>query len=435
MRRRGRTLVIPASIRELSQWSFRDVASIRAVQFEAGSQVQRLERGTFGGFQSLRSICIAASVEFIGKKCFIDDDSSGEPYSFLETVTFEPKSKLREIAAGAFAYCEYLKKLVIPASVEKMSGASLPDEVCQIELESGNPHFEVHSDFLIDLKHHFILRYLGRASDIPIPDEIEKIDDGCFRDCKWVSQVRFGPSARLSSIGRNAFYSCKGVKVINIPSSVTCLGDYCFGNCESLHTVTFCAGSTLKCIPDSAFTECHLLESITVPSTVTTLGGSCFSGCYKLAHSPMPIDSEVVRIENLAFSGCSSLTSLFLPSSVQFVGPGCFEGCRALLAVTFGSPSNLRELLDFPPLLSGFAAIPDSVESLALSGISQYERAHRSPERALTFGIDSRLSEVRERSSLWYKPSPSFLHISTRSLKLLRMKSEFKTGSQPYGWP
>jgi hypothetical protein len=50
--------------------------------------------------------------------------------------------------------------------------------------------------------------------------------------------------------------------------------------------------------------------------------------------------------------------------------------------------------------------------------------------RTLTFGIDSRLSDLRPRSPLWGRPPPSFLQFSSLSLKRLRVKSEFENGSQ-----
>jgi hypothetical protein len=59
-----------------------------------------------------------------------------------EAVTFEPGSKLRELESDAFANCDFLKRLRIPGSVEKMTGASLPDIAksksrIQIHISSG----------------------------------------------------------------------------------------------------------------------------------------------------------------------------------------------------------------------------------------------------------------------------------------------------------
>jgi hypothetical protein len=88
-------------------------------------------------------------------------------------------------------------------------------------------------------------------------------------------------------------------------------------------------------------------------------------------------------------------------------------------------------LLDFPPLLCGSVPIPDSVEILALGGTFRPLGTPCSPGRTLTFGIESRLAEFSGKSTTWKRPSPVFLQFSTRSLKLLRMNSEFEIVRQP----
>jgi hypothetical protein len=103
---------------------------------KAGSQIRRLESCTFPQNCSLRSICIAASVEFIARSSFIAlDPAHSRLISDLSIVTFEAGSKLREIEAGAFSGCPMLKRMCIPASVERMTGKSLPlPQDCRIEI-------------------------------------------------------------------------------------------------------------------------------------------------------------------------------------------------------------------------------------------------------------------------------------------------------------
>jgi hypothetical protein len=121
MKPNSKTLVIPASITVLRQGSFQDATGVQHVKFEAGSALSRLETGTFGLCRSLQTVDIAASVEFIGTKCFMEFGPTT-----LKIVRFEGRSKLREIEADAFYGCFLLPELSISASVETMSGASLP---------------------------------------------------------------------------------------------------------------------------------------------------------------------------------------------------------------------------------------------------------------------------------------------------------------------
>jgi hypothetical protein len=424
----------------LTKDSFLNAQSVEEVMFEQGSRIRRLASNTFAWCTSLRSIVIPASVEVIERDCFIGDRecSVGTEVviSGLETVTFEAGSKLREIESGAFQRCYNLLRLSIPATVEKMTWAIFyrPGEAT-MDLEPGNPYFERRDDFLVDIRRHILVRYCGRGSDIVIPDEIEEIGECSFMGCETIHSVRFGRESRLSSINRSGFLGCVNLMTISIPSTVTFLGQSCFFSCEKLRAVSFCPGSLLGCIPTGAFHACTRLRSIVLPSSVKTLEDTCFLQCGALVDSPLPVDSQVVRIGNSAFCGCESLGSMDIPSSVEYIGAFCFMSCESLLRLTFSSPSTLRELLSFPIKLWGSVSIPDSVEVLRLPR----EWRDRG-KRTLVFGRDSRLAQItvdpdpRGRIPLLVNQgllplrvpcSLAFLHLSSRSLKLLRKNMEF----------
>jgi hypothetical protein len=301
-----------------------------------------------------------------------------------------------------------------------MTGGSLPPFVrCCIDLEDGNPRFRRSGDFLIDVVDHSILRYLGTATEVAIPDDIERIDEGCFALCEAWSAT-FGPLSKLSSIGCSAFRACTRLTAIVIPATVTALGDFCFGACDSLHSVSFCPGSTLDCVPTGAFRNNGIASdestSIILPATVKMLKKGCFEGCSRVVNSPLPHDSEIVRIEERAFADCVELKAMVLPTTLEFVGRECFIACHSLSSLTFGSPSQLRELLHFPVSISGFVAIPDSVEILGL-----FEREQSPRKTVLTFGAESRLGEVR------VEYARSLLDVTSRSLKVFRARLEFST--------
>jgi hypothetical protein len=320
-----------------------------------------------------------------------------------------------------------LKKLCLPASVEKMNRLSLPpNEACSIQIESGNQHFQMKADFLIDLDRHLALRYCGRSAVVSVPAEIEILGEHCLSHHRWIECVELGPMSKLRSIETDAFSYCNGLKSIRIPSSVEFLGHDCFTSCGVLKIVSFCPGSKLASILMNTFLRCGSLESIILPSSVKTLDSEAFAGCAKLRISPVPLDSAMARIAPLAFSKCYSLNSFIVPSSVEFLGEGCFRECYALLNLSFASPSKLRELLDLPPALSGVLAIPDSVEHLSMAKHSGCPCS-----RVLVFGPESRLSQVRLRGApqeIRFR-TRLFLQLSPRALKVRRMNSEFATHS------
>jgi hypothetical protein len=415
------SLVIPATLTVTPQFSRQEAMSVVTAQFEAPSQITRLDPGAFQYFSSLVSICIPASVEFLAKNCFVsnDGDINSVPSSLMH-LTFEPGSELREIEPGALSGCLSLREFCIPASVEKLTGLSLPpSDECVLHVEDGNHYFHRAGDFVMSSDHRCLVRYFGAEPDLEIADEIEKIDDGCFRCCE-ITAVRFGPGSRLTSIGVQAFFLCDRINMICIPSPVTFLGDYCFDSCESLETVLFCADSKLEAIRDAAFSDCESLTSIMLPSSVRIIAKDSFRECEQLQNSPIPVDSELVRIVPGAFGGCWELQSMSLPSTVAVIGARCFAECRSLSRLTFDLPSHLRELLSLPPGLSRSAAIPDSVEILPFVG-----PFNTRADCALTFGPDSRLTDIDVSSSRETQRSPLFLRVSNRSLKRFRWNWEF----------
>jgi hypothetical protein len=80
--------------------------------FESESRLTRIEPEAFLFCWHLKSICIPASVEIIGQKCFAD-------CRCLSSFTFESESesRLTLIEASAFSRCVNLKSIVLPSSI------------------------------------------------------------------------------------------------------------------------------------------------------------------------------------------------------------------------------------------------------------------------------------------------------------------------------
>ena len=74
--------------------------------------------------------------------------------------------------------------------------------------------------------------------DVVIPEEVT-----------YMNRTR-----KVTSIGNDAFYCCRGLTSVTIPNSVTSIGEWAFKNCTSL-------------------------TSITIPNSVTYINNNAFSGC------------------------------------------------------------------------------------------------------------------------------------------------------------
>jgi hypothetical protein len=365
--------------------------------------------------KSLKSICFPASLESLPWYLFVSvHKRHPKGCSPVETITFEPGSKVRQIWGETFTGCESLKSLYIPASVEKISGSGFVTyRRIQIEIESGNPFFRVVGDFVMDSNSQKIVRYFGNDSEIDIPDSVETIGEDSFSNCRSAVHFLFGVNSKLSSIEYRSFTECGLLQSIYIPSLVTQIPDWCFHLCRSLRAVSFASDPHVRAFGSLSFSESGL-ESISLPSTITLLGGACFEGCGRLAIVMFPADSKLVRIESRAFYDCSSLGPICLPSSVEFVGPQCFSKCDSMTHLHFSVPCRVKGLWDLPPALSGVTDIPDSVEILEFS-----VKFGEDAEHALRFGSGSKLQMIHTAVKR------SFLHFSSRMLKHVRSKREF----------
>ena len=126
---------------------------------------------------------------------------------------------------------------------------------------------------------------------------------------------------KVTSIGSNAFYDCKGLTSVTIPNSVTSIGN-------------------------GAFAGCYGLTSVTIPNSVTSIGDSAFSGCYGLTSVTIP--NSVTSIGNYAFYGCSGLTSVTIPNSVTSIGNYAFYYMKLSVVVSLiENPFPIKSVFSF----------------------------------------------------------------------------------------
>ena len=112
----------------------------------------------------------------------------------------------------------------------------------------------------------------------------------------------------VTSIGENAFFSCKSLTSITLPNSV-------------------------KSIGMGSFIYCSSLTSITIPNSVTTIEDNAFWCCSQL--TSITIGNSVKSIGYCAFENCESLTEITLPNSVKSLGYYIFGNCFSLETITY----------------------------------------------------------------------------------------------------
>ena len=166
----------------------------------------------------------------------------------------------------------------------------------------------------------------------------------------------------VTSVGGQAFDSCKNLTAVTLPSTLKSIGTYAFSGCNSLEKITIPNGVTS--IGSSAFASCKKLAEIEIPSSVDYIGDIAFAGTKWLENSRSKeqpfvvvngilingnlctgdavIPDGVTEIAGNAFYYCTGITSLTIPESVTIIRDNAFNHCTGLTSVTI--PASVTEV-------------------------------------------------------------------------------------------
>jgi hypothetical protein len=131
--------------------------------------VEILGSKCFSSCKSLSSISfeqIRRNIEILGSNCF-------SYYKLISSITFESNSRLTRIELFAFSGSS-LQSIVIPRNVEFIDGSAFVGVTSSsISIESENEIFVIEKDFLIDIRHHTLIRNFSKSSAIEIGGNTE----------------------------------------------------------------------------------------------------------------------------------------------------------------------------------------------------------------------------------------------------------------------
>ena len=270
-----KSIIIPDTVTKAGVYIFADCEKLESITapaifsvFGAGANTyvvtgQTIPKEKFSNLGNVDTIVISSSVTSIGEEAFCNND--------IKSVIFAADSKLESIGKSAFAFCDNLTSIEIPASVTSIGEDAFNDcdNLTSVTFANGS--------------------------------KVKSIGDNAFSGCDNLTSVTLEKCGMLETVGNYLFGSCKNLTSITIPSSVKEIGQGAFAYCSNLEKVIFEKDSQLTNIGYFAFGYCDSIIEITIPSGVTSVAQRLFYSC-NLERITIPV--TVTSIGEEAFFGC-----------------------------------------------------------------------------------------------------------------------------------
>ncbi len=224
------------------------------------------------------------------------------------------------IGNGAFDSCTNLRKIAIPASVERIGAEAFANCTSMTSCD-----FSMNGSCL------------------------QTLEKGIFKNCVKLGYAVF-PNVVNETNWEEMFLNCRALTTTNLPQTVLNIGDYAYSGCEKLSSVAM--HNNVESIGKYAFANCKNIEFDSVEFTrLQTVGVSAFENCEKVKN--IRADSVQSVGEN-AYKGCLSIeeiticendvsyyaaetaatvSTVNISETATTVSSICFEGCSGLTTV------------------------------------------------------------------------------------------------------
>ena len=178
--------------------------------------------------------------------------------------------------------------------------------------------------------------------EIVLPESIESISGEAFALCPLQEIVFTNGCPNLKDVTISSFgeYSPWAIKQ-RATEEFFMFGTKLFMHGEGPSSTII--PSDVEIIGQNSFSEIerkNILEEVAIPEGVKTIERSAFACCAKLKSVQFP--SSLETIEDFAFSGCNALTEIVLPENFKTLGEGVFRACTSLQTIVF--PKKLKTI-------------------------------------------------------------------------------------------
>ena len=293
--------------------------------------------------------------------------------------TYTIDSHVTSITVGAFAKAPDLKKIKLPAGLDKVEDIGWPSIAGTPSLEAfvmdaGNAKYEVVNGVLFTKGPKKLLLYpQGKPGETyTVPAGVEEITSYGIAGNPYLTSIDLKD---VTKVKISALVNLPNLKTITIPKNLKKEGltEGAFEGCSSLEAYKVAEGNpdfsadngvlfsknkdilyfypiaksdatynippTVKVIADKAFQGASKLTSLVIPTSVEEINSQAFRQNYRLASVKFCEPSNLRKLANYSFWTCSSLKEVTLPSSITNIGKA-FLACDSL--ETINVPANAK---------------------------------------------------------------------------------------------
>ena len=368
-----------AIVKDISTASFANCENLRSIDFSGCQSLTRIGERAFSGCARLEELKFNDNLQTIFKSAF-------EKCTALKSVMLVPG--LTNVQDNAFGGCSSLETVTLEtANVACGTGIFNKCNIKTVRFAIRNLSGDTSKENIIVPARLFKSATFAEDAHIVIPCNIQEIGEEAFSGSNLkavtLEDTEEKPSS-LSTIGKKAFYQCKGLNSITFPSTVHSLGESAFEGCigftelvipnsinvlknkvfygcnkvESLklsnattevgdYVFAYCTALTNVELPEGLvftgkgeFAKCTKLSKVTIPSTMVTIGDETFDGCIELVKVSLP--DTVTSLGKAAFRGCTKLLAIHYSTALKTIGDDAFNGCNQLASNVF--PETLEKI-------------------------------------------------------------------------------------------